>query len=470
MTSEVNANGAARPQPAKRSLFNKPAWSKPQPVEEEGVDLFSRSHQVYAEVVHEQEDRRRKKLARNANRSSHEREKSNEPGRKKRRIDDPSRVDTPIVEIDSDDSVKNSRKKRSFQDSEDSPSRSRVKISPSSTRREKEPIVNHTTTQKTSITAPIELSDDDDVQPIATSSIQQDPGVIVGLSTGGAAAQEEEEAMSDEEFPELARQARARAKAKQVGGSGPTASGNPTGVNSTPGMSRTGATSGTAPTPDPDVKVDILITSQIPNTKPLIVQRRTHQNLRDVRFAWCTHQNFDAQKTSEIFLTWRGKRLFDVTTCKSLGIGVTRNDDGVLLGGGENWLGDENLHVHMEAMTVEIFEAAQKARGSGKRYTYEEEEDQKMTDGSDKGGDDSPKEKKEEQIRIILKGKGYEDFKLIVKPSTKVSRIQSAFRQARKIEAERDVFLMFDGDKLGAEDTVGNTEISDLDHIDIHVK
>ncbi len=54
--------------------------------------------------------------------------------------------------------------------------------------------------------------------------------------------------------------------------------------------------------------------------------------------------------------------------------------------------------------------------------------------------------------------------------STKILRIQGAFRQARNVEADRDVFLMFDGDKLSAEDTVADTDISDLDHIDVHVK
>ncbi len=433
MASEIKAEGATRTQPAKRSLFKKPAWSQAQPVEEEGLDLFSRSSQVYAEVVHEQEDRRRKKLARSANRVSQDREKSNEPGRKKRRIDGEdarNKADTPIVEIDSDDSVKDTkydapiclilqelthviRKKQSIQDSEDSilgsPSHSRVKISPPSTRRDGESINGRNTASKASISAPIELSDDDEEPAVApTRNLAPEDEPV--HSTGGAA--QDEEPMSDEEFPELARQARARARAKQLEKQALTTSTNhlgSDGVRSGAGMSRPGATSAAAPTPEPDVKVDILITSQIPDTQPLIVQRRTHQDLRDVRFAWCSHQGFDSQKSFDIFLTWRGKRLFDVTTCKSLGIGVNSNS-GALLGTDNNWLGEENLQVHMVAMTEAMFEASKKGRRSGKTYG---EEDRKET-GGDEG--DPPPEEKEEQIRIILKGKGYEDFKLIVKP------------------------------------------------------
>ena len=54
--------------------------------------------------------------------------------------------------------------------------------------------------------------------------------------------------------------------------------------------------------------------------------------------------------------------------------------------------------------------------------------------------------------------------------STKISRIQSAFRQARGVDKTYQVFLMFDGDKLPPDHTVVDTEIGDLDHIDVHVK
>lgn len=48
--------------------------------------------------------------------------------------------------------------------------------------------------------------------------------------------------------------------------------------------------------------------------------------------------------------------------------------------------------------------------------------------------------------------------------------MQNAFRQARKVDAALDVFLMFDGERLPIDATVAETEIGDLDHIDVHVK
>ncbi|GKZ40163.1 hypothetical protein AbraIFM66950_002731, partial [Aspergillus brasiliensis] len=66
--------------------------------------------------------------------------------------------------------------------------------------------------------------------------------------------------------------------------------------------------------------VQILITSRIPNTRPLIVRRKMNQSLKDVRLAWCNRQHFNKEMQDSVFLTWKGKRLFDVTTCRSLGV------------------------------------------------------------------------------------------------------------------------------------------------------
>ena len=72
------------------------------------------------------------------------------------------------------------------------------------------------------------------------------------------------------------------------------------------------------PPPDPveDQRVHILITSEIPHTKPLIVQRKISQTLKDARLAWCERQGFTEQETSTIQLYWNGVRVFDVSTCR----------------------------------------------------------------------------------------------------------------------------------------------------------
>jgi hypothetical protein len=54
--------------------------------------------------------------------------------------------------------------------------------------------------------------------------------------------------------------------------------------------------------------------------------------------------------------------------------------------------------------------------------------------------------------------------------TTNASRIISVFRQARAVPEEKEVFLVFDGDKLQPDNLISDTEIGDMDNIDVHVK
>lgn len=46
-----------------------------------------------------------------------------------------------------------------------------------------------------------------------------------------------------------------------------------------------------------------------------------------------------------------------------------------------------------------------------------------------------------------------------------------AFRRANpEATEEKEVYLLFDGDRLEPETKVGETELSDMDHIDVYVK
>lgn len=46
----------------------------------------------------------------------------------------------------------------------------------------------------------------------------------------------------------------------------------------------------------------------------------------------------------------------------------------------------------------------------------------------------------------------------------------NAFRSDRKIGADKEVFLSFDGERLPPESIVGKTELSDMDYVDVYVK
>lgn len=81
--------------------------------------------------------------------------------------------------------------------------------------------------------------------------------------------------------------------------------------------------------PAPNPILSLLIHSPLPNTTPLLVKRRLQQRLKEVRLAWINKQRASSSLTNsefpadhKIFLTWRGKKCFDFTSCASLGLAV----------------------------------------------------------------------------------------------------------------------------------------------------
>ena len=54
--------------------------------------------------------------------------------------------------------------------------------------------------------------------------------------------------------------------------------------------------------------------------------------------------------------------------------------------------------------------------------------------------------------------------------STFVSKMINAFRTQNEVSCEKEVNLMFDGEKLSPETTVGDTELSDMDTLDVFVR
>ena len=282
----------------------------------------------------------------------------------------------------------------------------------------------------------------------------------------------ETEPAAEEEFPELARRAREKARNQRLEMG--LLSQSP--ANEVKGASRQRECHDKEAIDSPtvhDPTLEILITSSMEKTQPLIVSRKLSQRLKDVRLAWTQRQGFTPELADTVFLTWRGKRLFDVMSCKSLGLSV--NSSGVIRGH-ENLLGDEVGRLHMEAMTLEILEARKKAREDADRGEEQAEN----------SSSESPA-KVEAQVKIILVGKDHDDFRLRVKSvmsrtptphgfradivqSTTIDKIISAFRASNGIQPDKEVFLLFDGERLSPPCKVGGTEISDMDKIEVYVK
>ncbi|KAJ5500575.1 Small ubiquitin-related modifier SUMO [Penicillium expansum] len=103
--------------------------------------------------------------------------------------------------------------------------------------------------------------------------------------------------------------------------------------------------------PADDPIVQIMISSEIANTKPLLVHRKMSQRLRDVRLAWCDRQNFEPNIQASIYLTWKGRRLFDVTTCRSLNINTGKSTAAIPGIDDDSFADQKELRIHMEAVT-----------------------------------------------------------------------------------------------------------------------
>jgi Ubiquitin-2 like Rad60 SUMO-like len=226
--------------------------------------------------------------------------------------------------------------------------------------------------------------------------------------------------------------------------------------------------SGKASPPAPDPIVHILVSSRIEGTKPMILKRKLSQRLKDVRIAWCDKQIVDGQPVSEeakrqIFLTWRGNRVFDLTTCKSMGVKV--DSRGKLRSDGEGVNGEGQ--VHLEAWTEEIFAEYNRQKAAERKRRapdpMEEEEEEGLQPEEQNGRDEV------QRLKVILKSKNNKESRLIISPDHLVSKLISAFRNQNKIADEVEISLYLDGDKLDPASTVGDADIEEMTTIDVHV-
>lgn len=211
-----------------------------------------------------------------------------------------------------------------------------------------------------------------------------------------------------------------------------------------------------AEVPTDDSIVQIMISSEIANTKPLLVHRKMSQRLRDVRLAWCSRQNFDPQIQASIYLTWKGRRLFDVTTCRSLNINSGKNSAAIPGIDDDSFADQKELRIHMEAVTDLPLPVNQRITSPGN--------DKPPT------APQSPEDDQGEPMKLVLRSPGYDDFRIKARKKTLISRLISAFRNKQNISVDHDIFLLFDGDKLDPDSCLGDHDIDDLDLVDVQIK
>ncbi|EEQ88734.1 hypothetical protein RJZ56_007904 [Blastomyces dermatitidis] len=487
-----------------RSFFKKPDWAKPDSNPGQSAEFYRRSEQVYTDIISRKPevDEKSEDDEDNEEASQHlQDDRFQEPqpsqesrGSKRRRISREESVPSTKCPGRGSEGCEKGREDQAdvkeaicpMQRMQQAPattmSHTQVKNPPAKVNNELPP---------TATVIELDSSDTGSLRPKSQSVQATQPH---SRQAPKHALDDEEDDDDDlykeEEYAELVRKARERARLQRAASAGnagpdPVAAGART--TQSPNLNHT--TKPTSNTPDRQSQlvepiVRILITSDLPNTNPLIVQRRLNQDLRDVRRAWCSRQGFDDDMTASVFLTWKGRRLFDVTTCKSLGV-LEDKEKGLLQplpirdyynDSDDDGRDSEWLEVHMEAVTEKLFEEkrrqAMKASQGGSGGSDEDEYDDGDNDDDDEDKDEMGRESQEKQnvLLIFLKCPGIEDLKIRVRHKTHISSIIRSFREKRDIPSHRTVQLLFDGDQLHPDSMVSDNDMADRDAIDVRIK
>jgi hypothetical protein len=270
--------------------------------------------------------------------------------------------------------------------------------------------------------------------------------------------EEEDPQMSDEEFPELVQRAREREEQKEQERLRAAKAFAEKNHDSKVAVSVVDDVFQDLNTPEVDPIVEILVTSCMEGTNPLLVRRRLNQRLKEVRLSWCDKQSLHGaplppQFRASVFLTWNGKRLFDASTCKHLGVKLGK--DGKFPSQGEGF--DSSGRLHFEAWTEDLFTA----------YQTQTQEQQEGVEG-----EEEPEQAHEQagRIKLLLKARDMEPFRLRVKPSTSVEKMVLAFRADKNIPEEKEIAFYFDGDKLDPTLRIADSELDDMDTIEVHIR
>lgn len=243
----------------------------------------------------------------------------------------------------------------------------------------------------------IDSSDDDDDLYSAPRPAPRPQKPVKAETKQKPAPAEDDESEIDpnEEFPELVKEARARAKQQELEKRRQISEAlRDNGILES--KSR-------AVEEGPNPVISIFIQPQIPGTQPLLVTRKWNQRLKEVRTAWCQRQDFVADFADTVILTWRGIRVFDVASCKSLGIELDMNGQPIL--SGRDGLDESGERIVLVATTPALIEEEKKAAAEAKRKREDE------ANGITTSTAALPEKKK---IRIILNAKDYPQHKLIV--------------------------------------------------------
>lgn len=208
--------------------------------------------------------------------------------------------------------------------------------------------------------------------------------------------------------------------------------------------------------------VEILITSKIPNTKSLIAKLQLGQPFTRLRQIWCEKQGFDKRMADSVQLHFRGMRLWDATTCRSMGFGYEPSTDRIVYKREPSADWGRPPKIAFEAVS----EGNEEQEEDAGNIASEQEGD------ADGIGADTETERSERPkgMRLILRAKYMKDVKVAIPPSDKVERLVMALRKTWALRPDVQMRLYAEGDKLDPGSLVGDTDLADMDIVEVHVR
>ncbi|UKZ51845.1 hypothetical protein TrVGV298_005609 [Trichoderma virens] len=188
-----------------------------------------------------------------------------------------------------------------------------------------------------------------------------------------------------------------------------------------------------------DAAADIMVRSNIPNTKVAHIKYQFNRPLRLIRDSWIALQRrkevqLPINSDDDIILTWQRKK------------------------GG---LQDGRTKVVLEAWTVEGFSQ------------WEHEEEMRIKREAGELSEEEPTQEQEDKrakLRVKLVAKDMEVVKLSVLLETTVETLMIGFRTQRDIGSDKDVGIWFDGERLEEHQTMEDAGIDDMDTLEVHIK
>lgn len=293
------------------SLFNRPAWAKSTQTtelanDEPDANIFSHSGRAFREIVAEQERKKQAKL---------DRKKEKEERRLSRKRDSGGQADGEAAPAAA--ASKRMRISPPEDDDDDdympvdggvaaSPQRDRYNGSVDGLRRE-EGVVRRSPRGKQRYA----------VAGDGTPSRRDRPNIQV-VDLGSSDGEDHEDIFqpqiplnepveedSDDEFAALARRARQQRQLKDDLGQD-KALGQSHTTRASPAVGPaldTGQARQTTPPPDPTIQ--LLVSSTLEGTKPMLVYRKLSQNIGAVRKIWCERQGFSEEAAKDVFFVHR---------------------------------------------------------------------------------------------------------------------------------------------------------------------